>query len=149
MPKKRKEPVTFDQWVGTVVDNHMTKRGFRQEDLTEATGIALSLIGRSIRGTRSFTVKEFEMVAGAVAKPGNENTQAASMLQEALDEYGGMTKFLGEHAPVSDPSHSVSDMERKRAEKEARLAEEGWDERSERSAANHDHENEQPEPEAP
>lgn len=149
MPKKRKEPVTFDQWVGTVVDNHMNKRGFRQEDLAEATGIALSLIGRSIRGTRSFTVTEFELVAGAVAKPGKEDTQAATMIQEALTEYGGMAKLMAEHAPVSEHPHTFNEMEQKRAAKEAWLAEEGWDERSERSAANHDHENEQPEPEAP
>lgn len=149
MAKKRKQPVTFDEWVGTVVDNHMNKRGLRQEDLAAQTGISLTLIGRSIRGTRPLTVTEFERIAGVVAAPDKLETSAATMLQEALDEYGGMEKLLAEHAPVSHPPHTVDELERKRAEKGPRFEGEEWDERSGASAANHDIEHEQPEPEAP
>ncbi|WP_298745338.1 helix-turn-helix transcriptional regulator [uncultured Microbacterium sp.] len=104
MPKKRKAPVTFDEWVGAIVENHMNTRGYRQEDLAEKSGMSLSLLGRSIRGTRPFTVTEFETVAGVLDVP------AARILEDALAGFGGMRKLLAEQTAMSPTPNNVSPM---------------------------------------
>lgn len=136
MPKPRPKPVTFDQWVGQYIEGAMKRRGMRQEDLAAATGIAKTLIGRIIRGTRPVTVLEFEVIAGVVNYP------AGQLLADALEEYGGMDKLLAEHAP-SEVASTVDDLAKKR---ESRTGEIDVDEYEGRSAANVDPEHERDEP---
>lgn len=103
MPKKRKAPETFDEWVGKVVENAMSSKGWRQEDLARESGLPQTNVGRSIRGTRPLSVREFEILAGTLG------VAAAKLLNEALDEYGGMEKLLAYHAPVSEVERTVED----------------------------------------
>lgn len=110
MPKKRKQPETFDEWVGTTIESKFGKTSMRQDDLAAATGISVTLIGRSIRGTRGLSVKEFETIAGVLGEdPG-------VLLKEALDGFGGMEKLLTK--PVSDVPLSL-DEQRRRKQAEA------------------------------
>lgn len=102
VPKLPKPPETFDEWIATVIKSQMVKRAVRQEDLAARTGIALTLVGRSLRGTRPLSVQEFETMAGVL------NADPAQLLKDALDGFGGMEKLLAE-VPVSEPEHTVAE----------------------------------------
>lgn len=103
MPKKRKAPETFNEWVGKVIENAMNSKGWRQEDLAREAGLPPTNVGRSIRGTRPLSVREFEILAGTLG------VAADKLLNNALDEYGGMEKLLADHAAVSEGERTVDD----------------------------------------
>lgn len=106
MPKKRKPAEMFDEHVGDVVENAMNDARKTQFELADAIGMPRSLLGRSVRGTRPFTVNEFERVAGFL------QASAGELLEDALKRYGGMEKLLAEHGPddpMSDGSPIIPD----------------------------------------
>lgn len=103
MPKKRKQPETFDEFIGAVIDSKRALGGISQEDLATAAHIPLTNLGRSIRGTRPLSISEFERIADRIGQ------DAGAMAAEALRLYGGIEKLLAETAPVSEDSHTVGD----------------------------------------
>ncbi|UTT53766.1 helix-turn-helix domain-containing protein [Microbacterium maritypicum] len=102
MPKMRKPAETFDEHVGDAVESAMLRARLTQADLATAAGMPLSNLGRSIRGTRPFTVKEFERLAGVMEVPASE------LLDSALANYGGMAKLLAEEGTKSEAPANVS-----------------------------------------
>lgn len=98
----RKPAETFDEHVGDAIESAMVRARLTQADLAAAAGMPLTNLGRSIRGTRPFTVNEFERLAGVIEVPANE------LLDSALANYGGMGKLLAEDGPKSEAPDSVS-----------------------------------------
>ncbi len=101
MPKKRPAPVTFDEWLGKIVENRMSNRGYTQDSLATAVGIPTTNLGRSIRGKRPLTVTELHRLAGTLS------TTATSIAEEALREYGGLEKLIAAHAAMSEDALTV------------------------------------------
>lgn len=100
MPKK-KQPQTFDAWLGKVIDDEADARGGRVA-LAEWTGLSEQSINRRARGEVSYTVKELETIAARLGIPSGE------LVERALARFGGMEKLLAEHvseAPVSLEAH--------------------------------------------
>lgn len=98
----RKPAETFDEHVGDAIESAMVRARLTQADLAAAAGMPLTNLGRSIRGTRPFTVNEFERLAGVIEVPASE------LLDSALANYGGMGKLLAEDGPKSEAPDSVS-----------------------------------------
>lgn len=111
-----------------------------QKDLARAIGMADTLMGRSIRGSRPLTVKEFELIAGTLDAPAHE------LLDTALSRFGGMPKLLAEPAErlaMSEVTHSVDVVAEKRREKQP-LGND-WHAHGEPAAAQRDSDNEEDE----
>jgi len=114
VPKKRKQPETFDEWVGAIIDSKLTVHSWTQSQLADSIGLSLTLVGRSIRGSRALSVLEFERIASVLGEdPGD-------LLSDVLQGFGGLDKLLSEiPKPVSEDSSSIDDLETRRLQKEA------------------------------
>lgn len=100
-PKKTSE---FDARLGAVVRSKRIKRDLSQADAAAGAGIPLSNYQRREAGTNEITVSELNRIAEVVGVP------AHALVQEALDDFGGMQKLIDEHvgmseAPVSLDAH--------------------------------------------
>lgn len=129
----------FDICLGRVVKSKRVKAGLTRTTLYAATGIPEANIKRREEGRNEITTSELYRIAHAVG------VMADELVEEALKDYGGMDKLLAEH--MSEASSTIpNDLQRKRADKEARFMGEGFDEEQGAIAANLDAENEEDEP---
>lgn len=102
MPKKRKPAETFDEHVGDAIESVMNEARLTQADLAAQAGMPMTNLGRSIRGTRPFSVNEFERLAGVMDVP------AHRILDTALEKFGGIEKLIDQHRPTSEAPRTVS-----------------------------------------
>lgn len=114
MPKKRKQSETFDEFLGDAVESAMSGARITQAEMAELVGMALSNLGRSIRGTRPLSVNEFERIIGTVNEferaAGVSETAAHVVVENALAKFGGIEKLLAGHrpdGPMSDAAPTV------------------------------------------
>lgn len=141
-PKKISE---FDRKLGAAIKHRRVDPDIdlTQAQLAAASGVPLSNLQRREDGINEVTVSELERIAAAL------DTTSAAIVEDALKRYGGLDKLIAEFAPVSDPARNVTDLAAKKLAKDKAMMGDDLDEEQERSAANHDSENDQPEPEAP
>lgn len=104
MGRQPKQISEFDARLGAVVRSKRIKRDLSQADVAAATGIPLSNYQRRESGANEITVSELNRISEVVGVP------AHALAQEALDDFGGMQKLIGEHvgmseAPVSLDAH--------------------------------------------
>ncbi|WP_336629953.1 MULTISPECIES: helix-turn-helix domain-containing protein [unclassified Microbacterium] len=102
MPRPTKKISSFDVCLGAVVRSKRAKLGMTQEALSSSTGIPMSNLKRREDGRNEITVSELYRIAAAVKVP------AVSLVEEALDDYGGMDKLIDEH--VSKPANNVVEL---------------------------------------
>lgn len=137
MPKQIK-PVTFDAWLGKVIDDEARPHGGR-EAIASWIDVSEQSVNRRCQGKVPFLAREVELIAAHV------HTDAAELVERALKKYGGIEKLIAEYA-VSEPVPTVDDLQRKRSEKNASENMGEQIDRLEPMAANHDpeHEHDQP-----
>lgn len=100
-PRKKIKPETFDGYLADVVESKRAKRGLTVEELAERSGISYQTLRRRLGGA-PFTVNELGRVSAVLA------VQPADLVQEAVDDYGGIEKLLREYA-VSEAEPTVED----------------------------------------
>ena len=100
MARQTKIISSFDVCLGRVVKSKRVKAGLTRARMAEITGIAEANLKRREEGKNEITSSELYRIAAAVGVP------AVSLVEEALDDYGGMDKLLDEHAPTQ-PSNVV------------------------------------------
>lgn len=141
MGRPAKKISQFDVKLGSVVAARRLKRGkMTQQELSDMSGVPLSNLQRREDGKNEFTVSEMERIAKALS------TTPLSLVKEALDDYGGIDKLIAEYVAVSDAPDTVDELAKKREEKDLGS---DFDEDDYASAANHDVEHDQDEPEQP
>lgn len=139
MPRQPKKISDFDVRLGNVIRAKRTKMRMSQNELADASGIAMSNLQRRENGKIEITVSEIKRIAEALGVPAHE------LVDEALKDYGGIDKLIDEHIGVSDVPISLDDHRKRRTP--ADMTEEEWE--GERSAANTDPEIGLDEPEQP
>ena len=139
MGRQPKKMSDFDVRLGTVVKSKRIKCDLSQAEAAAAAGIPLSNYQRREAGTNEITVSELNRIAAVVGVP------AHKLAQEALDDFGGMEKLIGEHVGMSEVPVSLDDHRKRRTP--AEMTEEEHLELS--NAAGTDPEHEQDEPEQP
>lgn len=102
MARLPKKISPFDVALGAVVRSKRTKKGLSQQTVAEMAGIPMSNYRRREEGSNEITVSELHRIAPAVGVP------AVKLVEEALDDYGGLEKLIAEHAPVSDDADNVT-----------------------------------------
>lgn len=102
MARLPKKISPFDVALGAVVRSKRTKKGLSQQAVAEMAGIAMSNYRRREDGRNEITVSELYRIAPAVG------VSALKLVEEALEDYGGMEKLLAEHAAVSDGADNVT-----------------------------------------
>lgn len=101
-PRKKLQPKTFDDYLALVVDSKRTKRQLSVEELAAESRIEYSTLRRRLGGA-PFTVNEINRIAAACG------IEAHLLVDEALRDYGGMTKLLAEYGPKSEPVANIAD----------------------------------------
>ena len=99
--KKKRNPQTFDEHLAAVVDARITKRGRRYEDVSAYAAIPVSNFSRRMRGMVPFTAGEIARIGAYL------EFDPAEMLEEALRDFGGMSKLLSEVRHNNEPSESL------------------------------------------
>lgn len=104
MPRPIKKISPFDVALGSVVRSKRVKKKLSQAAVAETAGIAMSNYQRREDGRNEITVSELERIAAAVG------VSALSLVEEALDDYGGIDKLIAEHtaASTSDGTDNVT-----------------------------------------
>lgn len=105
MPRPPKKISPFDVALGNVVRSKRVKKKLSQAAIADATGIAMSNYQRREDGRNEITVSELERIAAAMEVP------ALAIVEEALDDYGGLQKLLKEHRgddPMSDGTSNIT-----------------------------------------
>lgn len=99
MPPRKKTPVTFDQWLGHVIDNEARARGGRAA-IAGWIGTSEQSVNRRARGEVPYLAREVEIIAERVGTP------TATIVGEALRKYGGIGKLISEYE-VSEGADTV------------------------------------------
>ena len=99
MPPRKKTPVTFDQWLGHVIDNEARARGGRAA-IAGWIGTSEQSVNRRARGEVPYLAREVEIIAERVGTP------TATIVGEALRKYGGIGKLISEYE-VSEGADST------------------------------------------
>lgn len=139
MARQPKKTSDFDVRLGNVIRAKRTKIRMSQNELADASGIAMSNLQRRENGKIEITVSEIKRIAEALGVPAHE------LVDEALEDFGGMDKLIAEHVGMSEPPASLAEHRRKKSP--ADMTEEEWEGLS--SAANTDPEIGLDEPEQP
>lgn len=140
MARQPKKTSDFDVRLGNVIRAKRTKIRMSQNELADASGIAMSNLQRRENGKIEITVSEIKRIAEALGVPAHE------LVDEALKDFGGMDKLIAEHVGVSEAPVSL-DAHRQRNRTPADMTEEEWEELD--SAANTDPEIGLDQPEQP
>lgn len=93
----------FDVCLGRVVKSKRVKAAYTRQALADAAGIPEANLKRREDGKNEITVSELERIASIV------RVSAAAMVEEALADYGGLSKLIGEHARVSEAAPTFED----------------------------------------
>ncbi len=101
MPKK-KTPVTFDAWLGKIVDDETAAMGGRAA-VASWIGASEQTVNRRGRGEAPYLAREITIVSEKTGVP------AAELVQRALRGYGGIEKLIEEYAPKSEPVANIAD----------------------------------------
>lgn len=96
---KKIQPVSFDSWLGKVLDDEAAPHGGRPA-IAEWIGVSEQSVNRRARGEVAYLAREVEIVAARIGVP------TAELVERALARYGGMEKLLAEYGPKGD---SMSD----------------------------------------
>lgn len=94
----------FDVCLGRVVKSKRVKASHTRASFAEATGIPEANLKRREEGQNEITVSELERIAKVVG------VTSLKIVEEALEDYGGIEKLIAEHAPsaTSDPAANVT-----------------------------------------
>lgn len=98
MPK-RKTPVTFDEWLGKVIDDETGPSGGRPA-VAQWVGISEQSVNRRARGDVPYLVREVEVIAHRLGIETHE------LVDRALARFGGIEKLVAES--VSDAERNVT-----------------------------------------
>lgn len=107
MPKKKKAPQTFNEFLGAEIKSRLDKRGQGYDDLVDNLQWSVSTVGRKMRGETGLTVNELLEISGYLNVPSSE------IVEVALRDFGGMGKLMSVPADISD------DISVKRRQKDA------------------------------
>lgn len=100
MPKKKKQPATFDGWLGKVIDDETATEG--RAAVAEWIGVSEQSVNRRARGEVPYLAREVEIIAGKIGVPTSE------LVAHALRRFGGIDKLLAEYGPKSEGSGNVT-----------------------------------------
>ena len=101
MPLRKKNPTTFDGWLGKIIDDESETHGGRPA-IASWIGVSEQSVNRRARGEVAYLAREVEIIALRLGVP------MAEIVGRALTRYGGMEKLLAEYA-VSEPAPTVED----------------------------------------
>lgn len=101
MPPRKKNPVTFDEWLGKIVDDETSTHGGRPA-VARWLGASEQSVNRRARGEVAYLAREVEIIASRVG------VSTAEIVSRALRGYGGIEKLLAEYA-VSEAEPTVED----------------------------------------
>lgn len=102
MPPRKKNPVTFDEWLGKIIDDDTRTLGGRAA-VASWIGVSEQSVNRRARGEVPYLAREVEIIAKRIPE-----TTTADLVQRALRMYGGIEKLLDEYA-VSEAEPTVED----------------------------------------
>lgn len=142
MPPRKKTPTTFDGWLGKIIDDESETHGGRPA-IASWIDVSEQSVNRRARGEVAYLAREVEIIASHIGVP------TAELVERALRRYGGPEKLIAEYGPqagMSDAPDTVDELAKKREEKDLGS---DFDEDDYASAANHDVEHDQDEPEQP
>jgi len=108
MPRPPKKTSDFDVRLGNVIRAKRTKIRMSQNELADASGIAMSNLQRRENGKIEITVSEIKRIAEALGVPAHE------LVDEALEDFGGMDKLIAEHVGMSEAPVSLEDHRKRR-----------------------------------
>lgn len=116
MARQTKVISNFDVCLGRVVKSKRVKASITRARMAELTGIPEANLKRREDGRNEITASELYRIADAVDVP------AHRLIEEALEDYGGMEKLLKEHGPADASSNvtplnvpaSIDDLEMRR-----------------------------------
>ena len=100
MPRKKQQPVTFDGWLGKVIDDETAAVG--RAVVAGWIGVSEQSVNRRARGEVPYLAREVEIIAKRV------NVPTAELVDHALRRFGGIEKLLAEFAPTSDDAGNVT-----------------------------------------
>ena len=101
MPPRKKNPTTFDGWLGRIIDNETDTEGGRAM-VARWIGVSEQSVNRRARGEVPYLAREVEIIAAHIPP------SAAELVERALRSYGGMAKLLAEYETVvSDDTDTV------------------------------------------
>ena len=100
MPKKKKQPATFDGWLGKVIDDETETTG--RATVAEWIGVSEQSVNRRARGEVPYLAREVEIIAEKI------NIPTAELVGHALRRFGGIDKLLAEYGPKSEGESNVT-----------------------------------------
>jgi len=95
-------PRTFDEHLANVIESKRAKRNMTVEELADAVGIKYQTLRRRLSGS-PLMVTELERLAVVVDVP------AAELVDEALNDYGGIEKLIAEHMSEGEGNVTAHD----------------------------------------
>ncbi|WP_336631794.1 MULTISPECIES: hypothetical protein [unclassified Microbacterium] len=101
MPPRKKNPVTFDEWLGKTIDDETNTRGGRVA-VARWIGASPQSVNRRAQGKVPYLAREVEIIAGRIGIP------TAELISRALRGYGGIEKLLTVYG-VSEAEPTVED----------------------------------------
>lgn len=103
MVRKTKQISDFDKALGSVVRSKRQKLRLSQAAVAEAIGVPMSNYQRREDGRNEISVSELERIATVV------KVSRADLVEEALNDYGGIEKLLAEHAKSDTPANVTAE----------------------------------------
>lgn len=97
---KKIQPVSFDSWLGKVIDDEAAPHGGRAA-IAEWIGVSEQSVNRRARGEVPYLAREVELVAQHIDVP------TAELVERALARFGGIEKLIAEYGP-NDPMSEVA-----------------------------------------
>ena len=101
MPPRKKNPVTFDEWLGKTIDDETSTHGGRAA-VARWIGASEQSVNRRARGEVAYLAREVEIIANHIDIP------TAELVSRALRSFGGIEKLLRAYA-VSEAEPTVED----------------------------------------
>jgi len=101
MPPRKKNPVTFDEWLGKTIDDETSTHGGRAA-VARWIGASEQSVNRRARGEVAYLAREVEIIANRIDIP------TAELVSRALRGFGGIEKLLREYA-MSEAEPTVED----------------------------------------
>ena len=89
----RKNPTSFDGWLGRIIDNETETHGGRPQ-VAAWLGISEQSVNRRARGESPYLAREVEVIAAKLNVPAHE------IVGTAIKKYGGISKLLAEFGSI-------------------------------------------------
>ena len=101
MPPRKKNPVTFDEWLGRIIDDETSTSGGRAA-VASWIGASEQSVNRRARGEVAYLAREVQIIAARAGFDVDE------IVNRALAKYGagedGMAKLIAEYASDAPPT---------------------------------------------